>query len=148
PYLIAGSFIAFGIASKHASAAYFAAVVVFALTLWLVAWIAGRLSEDHRRRLFVVFSITGNLGLLGVFKYCDFFGDSLAALARSAGFEIGYVTQHIVLPVGISFYTFQTMSYTIDVYRRKLEPTRDLLNFAAFVAFFPQLVAGPIMRAS
>ncbi|MEY3053227.1 MAG: hypothetical protein RLY31_3012 [Bacteroidota bacterium] len=94
-------------------------------------------------------SVLFNLGLLGFFKYYNFFVESWVDLFRSVGYEITSVwTLHIILPVGISFYTFQTMSYTIDVYRKQLEPTRDFISFASFVSFFPQLVAGPIERAS
>ncbi len=99
-----------------------------------------------RRRLLVV-SLAVNLGLLALFKYFNFFADSAAALLESAGLNADWPTLNVVLPVGISFYTFQTLSYTIDVYRRRIEPTNDPLAFAVFVAFFPQLVAGPIERA-
>lgn len=92
-------------------------------------------------------SLAVNLGVLGVFKYFGFFADSFALLAQSAGWEPGRVTLELVLPVGISFYTFQTLAYTIDVYRGRLEPTDDLVDFALYVSFFPQLVAGPIERA-
>jgi len=88
-----------------------------------------------------------NLGFLGVFKYYNFFAESFADLLQSIGMNADFATLNILLPVGISFYTFQTMSYTIDVYRRKLEPTKDIFAFFAFVSFFPQLVAGPIERA-
>jgi D-alanyl-lipoteichoic acid acyltransferase DltB (MBOAT superfamily) len=100
-----------------------------------------------RRRLLLV-SLGVNLGMLGVFKYFNFFADSLAVLLSSLGMQADRVTLDIVLPVGISFYTFQTLSYTLDIYRRRLEPEPDPVNFALFVAFFPQLVAGPIERAS
>lgn len=99
------------------------------------------------RRRWLVLSIAGNLGILGFFKYFNFFTESLAALSSSLGVGISQPTLDIVLPVGISFYTFQTMSYSLDVYFGKLRPTRDMLKVALFVAFFPQLVAGPIMRA-
>lgn len=101
-----------------------------------------------RRKLLVTMSVAANLGLLGVFKYFNFFADSLVGLLNAVGIHADAVTLRIVLPVGISFYTFQTLSYTIDVYRGRLQPTRNLINFALFVAFFPQLVAGPIERAS
>ncbi len=105
-------------------------------------------SENTRvRRAFLVASITGNLALLGFFKYCDFFLGSLEALLRQFGVSAVALHLDIVLPVGISFYTFQEMSYTIDVYRREIRATRSLLDFATFVAFFPHMVAGPIMRA-
>ena len=105
-------------------------------------------SEDPRtRRRLVAFSLVTNLSILGFFKYAGFFAGSLTNLLRPLGIELPPFTLEVVLPVGISFYTFQTLSYTIDVYRRQLEPTRDVVAFALFVAFFPQLVAGPIERA-
>ena len=107
----------------------------------------GATEDEHRRKLLLGISLTANLGILGFFKYFNFFIDSAAALLQSAGFQPHLPVLNIVLPVGISFYTFQTLSYTFDVYRRRLEPTKDLLNFALFVAYFPQLVAGPIERA-
>ncbi|MBU0677715.1 MAG: MBOAT family protein [Verrucomicrobia bacterium] len=109
-----------------------------------------RLEKEERisfRKCWLALSVTGNLGILGFFKYYNFFVGSLSALARQAGHELDVVTLQIVLPVGISFYTFQTMSYSLDVYRKRIAPTRDLLSFMSFVAFFPQLVAGPIERA-
>jgi D-alanyl-lipoteichoic acid acyltransferase DltB (MBOAT superfamily) len=105
-------------------------------------------SESPLKRKFLLFlSVAANLSLLGFFKYYNFFADSFAGLLGMFGMEAGFVTLNIVLPIGISFYTFQTMSYTIDIYRRKTEPTKNFLDFALFVAFFPQLVAGPIERA-
>jgi D-alanyl-lipoteichoic acid acyltransferase DltB (MBOAT superfamily) len=89
-----------------------------------------------------------NLLILAIYKYFNFFADSFASLCEAFGFHPGHVTLHLVLPVGISFYTFQALSYTIDVYRRKLEPTHDVVAFFAFISFFPQLVAGPIERAT
>lgn len=100
------------------------------------------------KRGWLTLSMCCNLGLLGVFKYCDFFIENAITLGTSLGLEMHLSTLGIVLPVGISFYTFQTMSYTIDIYRGNLKPTRNFANFALFVAFFPQLVAGPIERAS
>jgi D-alanyl-lipoteichoic acid acyltransferase DltB (MBOAT superfamily) len=106
-------------------------------------------SRGHsRRRALVTLSLVTNLGILGLFKYLNFFADGLRALAGSFGLEIPGFALTVILPVGISFYTFQTLSYTLDIYRRRLAPTRDLLDFALFVAFFPQLVAGPIERAA
>ncbi len=107
-----------------------------------------RAADSGTRRRWLLVSVAMNLGFLGFFKYFNFFADSFAALMRTAGVQADWVTLHIVLPIGISFYTFQSMSYTIDVYRRKIEPERDFLVFAAFIALFPQLVAGPIVRAS
>jgi len=96
----------------------------------------------------LVTSICINLGLLGFFKYYNFFADSFVSAFSFFGTEIKPNTLNIILPVGISFYTFQSMSYAIDVYRRKLEPTKDIIAFTAYVSFFPQLVAGPIERAT
>src|SRR3989442_1359310 len=101
----------------------------------------------HRKALLAL-SIVANLTVLGFFKYYDFFVGSLVALFARCGVTIHAGTLGIILPVGISFYTFQSMSYAIDVYRRAVPATRNLVNFLAFVSFFPQLVAGPIERAS
>ena len=103
--------------------------------------------DNGRRKRMLLISVAANLSLLGCFKYFNFFADSFSGLLGLFGMEPGFVTLNIVLPVGISFYTFQTMSYTIDIYRRKIEPTDSFLDFALFVSFFPQLVAGPIERA-
>lgn len=102
----------------------------------------------NRRKIFLTISIIVNLGFLGFFKYYNFFLDNFITAFTFLGSEISANSLSIVLPVGISFYTFQTMSYSIDVYRKKLEPTRDFIAFSAFVSFFPQLVAGPIERAT
>jgi D-alanyl-lipoteichoic acid acyltransferase DltB (MBOAT superfamily) len=100
-----------------------------------------------RRRWWLAASMTGNLTMLCFFKYFNFFTQSFADLMALFGLTIHPVMLQVILPVGISFYTFQTMSYTIDIYRRQMAPTRSLLNFSLFVSFFPQLVAGPIERA-
>lgn len=102
--------------------------------------------DSHRKRLLWT-SILVNLGFLGFFKYCNFFLDNFVAAFSVLGQNFSVARLDIILPVGISFYTFQTLSYTIDVYRRELEPTKDFVTFSAFVCFFPQLVAGPIERA-
>jgi alginate O-acetyltransferase complex protein AlgI len=102
--------------------------------------------EAHRRAL-VTASICTNLGLLACFKYFDFFSTNVALVLQKLGVHVSPPLLGIALPVGISFYTFQSLSYTIDVYRRRLEPHRDFVEFAAFLALFPQLVAGPIERA-
>ncbi len=107
-----------------------------------------RTDDDRARKRLLFVSLGANLGLLAFFKYFGFFVDSAIDAFASLGIQASAPTLSIVLPVGISFYTFQTLSYTIDVYRRRLEPTDDALTFALFVAFFPQLVAGPIERAS
>lgn len=92
-------------------------------------------------------SVCVNLGILGVFKYFNFFVDSLVEAGQSIGVDISSPALEILLPVGISFYTFQTISYSFDIHRRRIEPTDSLISFATYVAFFPQLVAGPIERA-
>ncbi len=106
------------------------------------------LTDDKRKRLWLLrASLIGNLGLLGVFKYFNFFIASAVDMANLLGLEVSQIVFDIALPVGISFYTFQTLSYSIDIYRRQLKPAEDILDLAFFVAFFPQLVAGPIVRA-
>lgn len=146
-FLIAGSAVA--LATQGAENLWIAAwVAAFCLALLVLVAVAQRLGETARRKLFLWASVATNLGLLGVFKYFNFFADTLVALAGRFGIALGPAELQVVLPVGISFYTFQTMSYTIDAYRDRLPPTRNLLNLAAFVAFFPQLVAGPIERAA
>ena len=118
----------------------------------LVDYTCGRaLAASHTpaaRRTLLCLSLGFNLMLLGFFKYFNFFADSLYGVFGALGWQLDFVTVRVLLPVGISFYTFVTMSYVIDVYRREITPTRDLLDFAVFVAFFPHLVAGPILRAS
>jgi alginate O-acetyltransferase complex protein AlgI len=109
--------------------------------------LSGEESLNKRKRL-LWFSIIVNLGFLGFFKYYNFFIDNFIAAFSLFGVEISTRSLDIILPVGISFYTFQTLSYTIDVYKRKLEPVKNFFAFAAFVSFFPQLVAGPIERAT
>lgn len=103
--------------------------------------------SPKKRRILLTLSLIGNLGVLGFFKYFNFFIQSFVALANKMGVSINYEIISIILPVGISFYTFQTLSYTIDVYLRKLPAEKNLINLALFVAFFPQLVAGPIVHA-
>jgi alginate O-acetyltransferase complex protein AlgI len=100
-----------------------------------------------KRKILLWTSILVNLGFLGFFKYYNFFLDNFITAFSFFGTEIKANSLNIILPVGISFYTFQTLSYSIDVYKRKLEPTKDFIAFSAFVSFFPQLVAGPIERA-
>ncbi len=101
-----------------------------------------------RRSLLLALSVSANLGILGFFKYYNFFVESFSELMKLIGMQPHTTTLQIILPVGISFYTFQTMSYTIDIYRKQIKPTRNFIDFAVFVSFFPQLVAGPIERAS
>lgn len=103
--------------------------------------------KGHRAKIFLWVSMCMNLGLLFFFKYLNFFGETLTALCKAVSIPFSVPALNIILPVGISFYTFQTMSYTIDVYRGKLEAEHDFITFALFVSFFPQLVAGPIEKA-
>ena len=107
-----------------------------------------RLPSGVQRKWLLRASIAVNLGILGFFKYWNFFADSFASALAALGLEVEPRALSVVLPVGISFYTFQSMSYAIDVYRREVPATRSLIHFLAFVSFFPQLVAGPIERAS
>jgi alginate O-acetyltransferase complex protein AlgI len=107
-----------------------------------------RTGSPAKRRVLLCASLGFNLTLLGFFKYFNFFADNLHVVFGSLGWQLDFVTLRVLLPVGISFYTFVTMSYVIDVYRRELPATRNLLDFAVFVAYFPHLVAGPILRAS
>jgi D-alanyl-lipoteichoic acid acyltransferase DltB (MBOAT superfamily) len=100
-----------------------------------------------QRKLLLSLSLVFNLGLLCVFKYYNFFIESFVDASHTIGFSANISSLNIILPVGISFYTFQTLSYTIDVYRKQMQPTQSLVKFATYVAFFPQLVAGPIERA-
>ena len=106
-----------------------------------------RLTNPGTRRGLMLVSLVANLGMLGFFKYYNFFADSLAQLMTACGMHADLFTLQVILPVGISFYTFQTLSYTLDVYYRKMDAVRDPIVFLAYVSFFPQLVAGPIERA-
>src|SRR6185295_9534046 len=112
-----------------------------------VALALGRTQGPHGRRALVLVSIAANLGVLAAFKYFGFFIDSFSAVWRALGFSLEPIALQIVLPVGISFYTFQALSYTIDVYRGRMAPVRDPVQYLCFISFFPQLVAGPIERA-
>jgi len=116
----------------------------------VVDYTVARLMVNHtgrKRKALLLVSVITNLSILGFFKYFNFFMDSTANMLSSVGFNPDLPTLYIILPVGISFYTFQTMAYTIDVYRGKLKPCRDPIVFGVYVSYFPQLVAGPIERA-
>lgn len=117
------------------------------LNFWFGQWIHGFENKKHRKLLLII-SVAVNLGILGFFKYFNFFVDSAASLLSVVGFQPNLPVLRVILPVGISFYTFQTMSYTIDIYRKKIKPTKNFIDFALFVSFFPLLLAGPIQRAS
>lgn len=127
----------------------FLSLIVFST---LVDYLVGRklasTEKKRSRKILLWTSILVNLGFLGFFKYYNFFIESFVDAFSIFGYQLNSGSLNIILPVGISFYTFQTLSYTIDVYRNKLEPTKDILAFGAYVSFFPQLVAGPIERAT
>jgi alginate O-acetyltransferase complex protein AlgI len=122
-------------------------VLILATSVDYVAglWISS--SEDEwRRRMLLVTSLATNIGILAYFKYAGFFFGSLNGIGKAVGLGAQLPSLHILLPIGISFYTFNSMSYTIDVFRRKVEPTRNLLEYTTFVSLFPHLIAGPIVR--
>lgn len=126
----------------------FLSLITFSILVDYLASIQIHKADAKRKaRLWLMVSIVTNLGLLCFFKYYNFFVDSFIAMVARFGYEMSPWSLNIILPVGISFYTFQTMAYTIDVYRKKITPCHDFIAFAAFVSFFPQLVAGPIERA-
>ena len=126
----------------------FLSLIIFSsFTDFILGQVIAKSPRLKTKKLFLVFSLIVNLGLLGFFKYYNFFIDSFIESFSGVGVSLSYQPLQIILPVGISFYTFQTLSYTIDVYRKNIEPTKDIVAFFAFVSFFPQLVAGPIERA-
>jgi len=126
----------------------FLSLIVFSTLVDYIVGITLQNSQNQlRRKLLLWLSIAVNLGFLGFFKYFNFFADNFVTAFSFFGQEVSSRSLDIILPVGISFYTFQTLSYTIDVYKRKMEPTTNFIAFSAYVAFFPQLVAGPIERA-
>src|SRR5437762_6056340 len=115
---------------------------------YIVGMMLARTENPRARRAWLVVSLCANLGTIAFFKYYNFFVSSAAVLLAWVGLPASLHTLNIIIPVGVSFYTFHSMSYTIDVYRGKLEPVRSLLDLACFIGFFPQMVAGPIVRAS
>ena len=120
------------------------------LTDFVIAAQMAKCGENRPRvkKIWLLVSLTTNLGILGFFKYFNFFAESVERIMTPFGLQPDFVTLNILLPVGISFYTFQTMAYTIDVYRGRETPCRNFIDFALYVAFFPQLVAGPIERST
>lgn len=123
-------------------------LIVSTLTAYTCGVLFGRLEDEKQRKLVLVAGLGVHLALLGFFKYFGFFAENLQALLGLAGLRPGGFTLQVLLPVGISFYTFIAMSYVIDVYRRQIGPSRSLVDVAAFIGFFPTLLAGPIVRAS
>lgn len=123
--------------------------ILILVAVILIDFAAGLLIENsrgHRRKLMLVISLCANIGLLGFFKYFNFFNENLAALAHFLGWNYSIENLRIILPIGLSFHTFQSMSYTIEVYRGRFQAERSLMHFAVYVLFYPQLVAGPIER--
>lgn len=123
-------------------------ITLTAVWSWASGLYLDGVPNSRNRKVVVIAALVVNLGILGVFKYYNFFADNVAVFLNTIGFKANMPTLRIILPVGISFYTFQALSYVIDVYRRDLKATKDLVAFLAFVSFFPQLVAGPIERAT
>ncbi|MCB0453194.1 MAG: MBOAT family protein [Aequorivita sp.] len=128
---------------RFLSLIFLSTIVDYSVGLWL-----GKTQNLTKRKLLLGISLVFNLGLLMTFKYFNFFVETFVDAFALFGTSLKVTSWNILLPVGISFYTFQTMSYTIDLYRKRIEPTKDIVAFFAFVSFFPQLVAGPIERAS
>ncbi|SNZ01267.1 MBOAT family O-acyltransferase [Flagellimonas pacifica] len=127
----------------------FLSLIIFSTVAdYLIGLALIKKENQNTRKVLLWTSILVNLGFLGFFKYYNFFLDNFVSAFTFFGSELNANSLNIILPVGISFYTFQTLSYSIDVYKRKLEPEQDFVAFAAFVSFFPQLVAGPIERAT
>ena len=122
-------------------------IIISTLVDFLIGLRLGRTENEHARKQLLAISLMVNLSILGFFKYFNFFSDNFTDILNLVGTEADPITLNIILPIGISFYTLQTISYTFDIYRRKMQPTHNLLDFAVFVAFFPQLMAGPIERA-
>ena len=126
----------------------YAGLLVFSTVVdWWLGLVLGRTEDPRKRKALVTGSLIVNLGILAAFKYWNFVMDSLGWAAHAAGWSWQPPMHHLLLPVGISFYTFQSLSYTLDVYRKEIPVERSLRRFALFVSFFPQLVAGPIVRA-
>jgi alginate O-acetyltransferase complex protein AlgI len=142
--LLAASYVFYGVWSWK----FLLLLIASTLVDYGVGRLVGATQDVKRKRALLVASVAVNLGFLGFFKYYGFFVTEAVQLLESIGFEAHVRTLEIVLPVGISFYTFQSLSYVVDVYRGKLAPERKVLDYALFVAFFPQLVAGPIERAT
>ena len=142
PWLLAGSYLFYGYVHPWFLILIATSTVVdYACARAMEAWPA-------RRRQVLALSVVSNFGMLGFFKYFNFFAENVQAALAAAGLGVDLPVLRVVLPVGISFYTFQAMSYTIDVYRGELHARRSLLDVAVFISFFPHLVAGPIQRAS
>ena len=125
----------------------FLALILITSTTTFISGLAIKSDHSLRSKLWLALNLIINLGILGTFKYFNFFKDALADIFRLFGANPDFVTINILLPVGISFYTLQAISYSFDVYNGKTKPTNNVIAFFVYIAFFPQLVAGPIERA-
>jgi D-alanyl-lipoteichoic acid acyltransferase DltB (MBOAT superfamily) len=144
PWLLVASYVFYGYWDWRFCSLLFTSTIAD----FFIGQVLHRSSTQQTRKRWLLLSMVINLGILAFFKYFNFFTDSFQTFVSPFGMQLDYLHLNIILPVGISFYTFQTMSYAIDIYRKKLEPTKSFLDFALFVSFFPQLVAGPIERAT
>ena len=143
-FLLAASYFFYGYWDYR----FLALILSSSLVDFTIGILLHKTTKASARKGLLAFSVIFNIGLLGYCKYLNFFIENFVSALSSVGIEQDISTLQIILPVGISFYTFQTLSYTIDVYRKNIEPERNLVTFLTFVSFFPQLVAGPIERAS
>ena len=135
--------VAFSLFFYYKSSGYYFWILLFSAVVdYYLSFQLDKEQNPFKRKILLIISLVSNLGLLFYFKYTNFFIENINAIANA-----NYSLYTIILPVGISFYTFQTLSYTIDVYRKDLKPTKSFMDFLFFVSFFPQLVAGPIVRA-
>jgi len=142
-FLIAASYAFYAYCDyRFLSLVIISSIVCFAAGLWIA-----KTEVQSRRKTILIISLVINLGILGFFKYYNFFVTSLSELLKSIGISSSISTLQLILPLGISFYTFKVITYTIDIYRREMEPTKDIGAFFAFVSFFPTMIAGPIDRA-
>ena len=142
--LLAASYVFYGFWDTR----FLILIFISSLSDYLIGLQLSKAEKDTLRKRWLALSLFINLGILFSFKYFNFFIDSFINLSQSFDFQANINTLKIILPVGISFYTFQTLSYTIDIYKQKIKPTRNVIDFFTFVSFFPQLVAGPIERAA
>ena len=122
-------------------------IAISSISDYIIGLQLDKTNNLFRRKCWLILSLTLNLGILGFFKYFNFFIHTFCAAFLRLGIHLNEPTLSIILPVGISFYTFQTLSYTLDIYKKHMKPTTDVIAFLTFVSFFPQLVAGPIERA-
>ncbi len=143
-FLVAASYVFYGWWDYR----FLILILITSVSSYVCGLMLERLRQPRRRKFAVAANVVLNLGILGCFKYLNFFIDSFVSVLDILGWHADKPLLQVVLPVGISFYTFQSLSYVLDVYRRKIEATRDAIAFLAYISFFPQLVAGPIERAS